>query len=237
LTWIGGFACFFAGVAVAAILLPKDHGRELQLSPPGTEPAQTVANALDERVRLTAADRRELNRTIVAFVRAGVTRDDPAAAWELATPAMRSSATRAQWNAGDLPVLPYPAQISDHPSWNVLTAFRDDVTIDLLLQPRATSKRGPIAFAVELKREKRGGRWLVDSMIPEQSFAPSEPTRVRQPGKVPNGVAPKGKLSPLWFVVPGMLLALIVLVPILVLLNSWRRNRAIARRYRAEQGL
>jgi len=234
LAWIGGFAVFFIGVAVAAVLLPKDHGRELELSPTGTEPAQTVANALDQ-VHLTAADRRAVNRTLVAFVRSGVTRDDPAAAWHLVTAAMRSSGTRKEWNAGELPVLPYPAQISDHPTWNVLTAFPGDVTIDLLLQPRRTSKRGPIAFAVELKR--KSGRWLIDSMVPEQGFEPSEPEKVQQPGKVPNGVPPKGKLSPLWFIVPGMLLALIALVPIFVLLNSWRRSRAIERRYRAEQGL
>jgi hypothetical protein len=38
-------------------------------------------------------------------------------------------------------------------------------------------------------------------------------------------------------VVPGALLVLIVLVPIVVLLNTWRRNRAIERRYRTERGL
>ena len=149
-----------------------------------------------EQVHLTAADRRAVNRTLVAFVRSGVTRDDPAAAWDLATPAMRSSGTRKQWNAGELPVLPYPAQISDHPTWNVLTAFPGDVTIDLLLQPRRTSKRGPIAFAVELKRKERGGRWLVDSMIPEQGFAPSEPEKVEAARRRAEWCAAEGEAEP-----------------------------------------
>jgi len=232
--WFGGFVVFVVGLGVAAILLPKDHGRRFERAPTGTTPAQTV-ETVSEHVRLTAADRRAVNRTLVAFVRSGVTRADPAAAWDLATPAMRSGIKRKEWNSGQLPVFPFPAHIPDEPSWYVLYSFPGDLTIDLLLQPRRGSRRGPIAFAVELKREKRDGRWLVDSMIPEQAFEPSAPAK--KPVKVPNGQGLKGTLSPLWFIVPGALLALIALVPILVLLNTWRRNRAIERRYRAERGL
>src|SRR5206468_4831596 len=134
--------------------------------------------------------------------------------------------------------LPFPAKIPHKLSWSVLSSYPEDLSIDLLLQPRARSKRGPIAFAVELKQTRKHGSWLIDSMIPEQGFEPTSPAgghtkRVA----VPNGQAPKGTLSPLWFVVPGVLLALIALVPIAVLLNTWRRNRAIDRRYRAERGL
>lgn len=234
--WAGGFLVLLAGVAVAAILLPKDHGRTYARVPTGTTPAQTV-EAVVHQVRLTASDRRALNRTLVAFVRTGVTRADPEAAWALATPAMRSGIARARWNGGELPVQPFPARIPDKPSWNLLSAYPGDVTIDLLLQPRPTSKRGPIAFAVELKKHARTGEWLVDSMIPEQAFSPVASGKQPKAVNVPNGKQPKGALSTLWFVVPGALLALIVLVPMLVLLNTWRRNRAIERRYRAERGL
>jgi hypothetical protein len=170
LAWIGaGIACA-VGIGVAALALPKDSGRHYNLEPTGTEPAQTVQNVV-KQVRLTAAERRAVNRTLVAFIRSGVTRKDPAAVWDLVTPAMRSGVNRKQWNAGELPVLPYPATIADDPTWNVLTSYPGDVTIDVVLQPRRGANRGPIAFAVELKKAKQ--RWLVDSMIPEQGFAPS----------------------------------------------------------------
>lgn len=222
-------------LVIAAILLPKDHGQHAELTPTGTEPSQV--EPVTRHVRVTAAERRAVNQTLVAFVRSAVTRDDPAAAWHLATPAMRSSVERKQWNAGELPVQPYPAHIPDEPSWNVLSSYAGDLSIDLLLQPRRGSRRGPIAFAVELKQEKKGGRWLVDSMIPEQAFAPTAPPKTKHPVPIANGRGPKGTLSPKWFIVPGVLLALIALVPVLVLLNTWRRNRAIERRYRAERGL
>jgi len=234
--WTGGFVVVAIGLVVAALLLPKDHGRTYARVPTGTEPAQTV-ETVSKPVRLTAADRRALNRTLVAFVRTAVTRSDPAAAWELATPAMRSGIDRKRWDGGELPVLPFPARIPDKPSWNLLSSYPGDVTIDLLLQPRRTSTRGPIAFAVELKKQPRDGRWLVDSMIPEQAFAPAASAKSPKPVNVPNGKPPAGALSQKWFIVPGVLLALIALVPILFLLNTWRRNRAIERRYRAERGL
>src|SRR5512132_3333462 len=111
LAWIGAAIALTVGIAVAALALPKDNGKKYNLEPTGTEAAQTVENIV-KQVRLSAAERRAVNRTLVAFVRTGVTRADPAAAWELATPAMRSSGTRKEWNAGQLPVLPYPATIA-----------------------------------------------------------------------------------------------------------------------------
>jgi hypothetical protein len=240
LAWLGGLAALSAGVVVAGLVFANNHGTRLQLEPTGTTPPQTVA--VDRPVRVTAAERRAVNRTLVAFVRSAVTRDDPAAAWGLATPAMRSGVNRKQWNEGQLPVAPFPARIPNEPSWSVLSSFAGDLTVDVLLQPRRGSKVGAVAFMVELKRMKGTGRWLVDSMIPEHVFSPAPaPTPTPPAGKTPRHVTvPEqgnhGALSPLWFAVPGALLGMIVLVPIVVLLYTWRRNRAIERRYRAERG-
>jgi hypothetical protein len=235
LAWIGAGIALAIGIVVAVFALPKDSGRHYNLEPTGTEAAQTVANVV-KQVHLTAAERRAVNRTLVAFVRSGVTRKDAAAAWDLATPAMRSGVSRKQWNGGELPVLPYPATIPDNPTWNVLTSYPGDVTVDLLLQPRRGSKRGPIAFAVELKRARE--RWLVDSMIPEQAFAPTPSGgKTAQGGGQEEPVSSRASGNRWLFIVPGALLALIVLVPLVFLLNNWRKHRAIERRYRAERGL
>jgi hypothetical protein len=233
---MGAFIALVIGAVVGVLALPKDNGKRYNLEPTGTEAAQTVQNVV-KQVRLTRAERRAVNSTLVAFVRSGVTRDDPEAAWELATPAMRSAVSRKEWNSGELPVLPFPAKIEDNPTWNVLTSYPGDVTIDLLLQPRAGAKRGPIAFAVELKKAK--ARWLVDSMIPEQGFAPSgggNDKGTKSAGGEEPAPATRGGNNWL-YIVPGSLLALIVILPMFVLLNNWRKHRAIERRYRAERGL
>src|SRR5215467_6630624 len=90
LAWIGGALALTIGIVVGVFALPKSNGRHYNLEPTGTEPVQTVQQII-KQVRLTSADKREVNSTLVPFVRNGVTRDDPAAAWALATPTMRSA--------------------------------------------------------------------------------------------------------------------------------------------------
>jgi len=187
-------------------------------------------------VAVTARERRAVNQTLAAFIRTGVQRADPAAAWELVTPTMRSGISRDEWNRGALPVTPFPARLPKKLEWNVTTSYPGDLTLDLVLQPRTSAKRGPIAFSVELRRA-RDGRWLVDSMAPEQVFGPVEAAPSKASSSSSKSAAPsytRGRLSPLWFVVPGALLGLAVLVPLLIVLLSWRRSRAIERRYRRE---
>ena len=236
--WTGGSLAVAVAIVLLIVFLPKGSVEEH----PGVRPGPVDdVSGVGHQVAVTRAQRRAVNETLVAFIRTGVTRDDPAAAWNLVTPAMRAGVSRADWNDGQLPVTPYPARIAKRPEWSVLTSFKGDLTVDLLLQPKTGAKQGPIAFAVELK-QARDGRWLIDSMAPEHVFAPAEPPSAAQkaPKPLPKNFKPeyaRGRLSPLWFVIPGAVLGLIILVPLLIALLAWRRNRAIERRYRQERGL
>jgi hypothetical protein len=231
LAWLSSLVVVLAGLTVAAILLPKDHGVRYQLNPTGTQ-AQPGYTPPQREVRVSPTERRAVNETLVAFIRTGVTRADPAAAWDLTTPQMRTGITRSDWNRGDLPVHPFPAQIPAVPDWTVITSYPGDLTVDLVLQPRAGSKIGAIAFAVELKR--RGGQWLVDSMVPEQAFGASGPSPKPLPPGF-KGKEPKARLSPLYFLIPGVLLGLVVLVPLSFALLQFWRTRQIERRYRHDR--
>jgi hypothetical protein len=228
LIWMGCAALGVAGVALAAVVLPNQNGDKYQLHATGTALPQTY-DQQQQQVKVTAAIRRDIDSTLAAFIRTGVTREDPAAAWGLATPAMRSGVTHAQWNSGTLPVVPFPAKTGT-PGWTTLTSYPGDVTVDLMLHSRPGTNRGSIAYAVELKRMH--GRWLVDSMVPEQSFSP--PTRKAAKPLPPNYKAqqPKGALGPVWFIVPAILLGIAVLTPIGFGVRSVIRHRAIERRYR-----
>ncbi len=233
LAWGSGALVAFVSLVVLAIALPKSHGKHYRLAPTGTEPVD-VNTVPAKQVRVTPALRREVNRTLVAFVRTAVTRADSAAAWNLVTPLMRIGISRRDWNNGEVPVNPFPAEISDEPSWRVLTSYPRDLTIDLVLQPRSGAHTGAIAFAVEFKR-MRDGRWLDDSMVPEHVFGGSAPAGTTPKVTVTSGAGQHARLSPLWFIIPGSLLGLVIAVPLLVALNAWRRSRAIERRYRRER--
>jgi hypothetical protein len=228
LIWAGCVVLGLVGLVVAAVVLPNQNGSHYQLHATGTGLPQTY-NQQQTQVKVTAAVRRDIDTTLAGFIRTGITRDDPAAAWQLATPAMRSGVTHAQWNSGTLPVIPFPAR-TGKPGWTTLSSYPGDVTVDLMLHSRPGTNRGSIAFAVELKRMH--GRWLVDSMVPEQSFSP--PARKAAKPLPPNFKAtpPRGALGPIWFIVPAILLGIAVLTPIGFGVRSILRHRSIARRYR-----
>lgn len=123
-----------------------------------------------ETIRMTPTLRREINATLDRFVPAAVLREAPMEAYELSTPALRSSATRAQWRNGEIPV--YPLRVEEGSNlhgWRLNFAVENNVNVDLMLQASKEEKEvSGIAYTVDLKRV--GGRWLVESFFPTAEF-------------------------------------------------------------------
>jgi hypothetical protein len=230
LTWLGALALVAAGVAAIVVFVPSQHAIRVGAT---SGPPQLVTHA--QRVRLSPADRRAILRTLDRFVPAAVRREDPAAAYDLVTPSMRQGTTRAQWARGRIPVYPYPARGTDFSGWGSLESHRNAVDLDLYLQPqRGHADTGPIVVGVALKRI--GGRWLVDSFYPKQVFGPVAPPPpvATVIARAPELGATKGRLSPLWFVVPGVMLGLFVVVGLAFVFASLFRNRRAVRRIKLE---
>lgn len=220
-----------AGSAAALILL-LPGGRPapsetLRAGPP-------AVNRARRSVHLTPRDRAAINETLDRFVPAAAGRRDPAAAWELAGPGLRAGSTRADWLAGRLPVFPFQARDTRFHGWQLLYSYRDEVGLDLLLQPRDIERKGAMAVSVRLARS--GPRWLVDGWYPVALF---EPPQARQWVTGPPDFAAggwtkagqfagkpvRGRLDAGWLLLPAALLGLGVLVPLgLVLAASLRRR-------------
>jgi hypothetical protein len=238
LVWIGVVLVFAVALVLAILSLPE-HGRRFTETF-SNEPSQVVVN--EKPVPVTPALRRQVNATLVPFVANAVTRKDPVAAWDLATRAMKTGTTRADWARGNLPVFPYPAIPAQARDWTVISSVKDDVVADLVFQPPKGSKRGPVEFNVELKAVGKGRsrRWLVDSFIAIRTYETSASAKPKKPAKAlpattkPN--YPKGRLSTAWFLIPGVLLGLIVLIPIGIAIVNWRRGVRAERAYRAGRG-
>jgi hypothetical protein len=231
LTWLGGLALVAAGVAAIVVFVPSQHA--IRVGEKSGRP-QLVTHA--QRVRLSPADRRAILRTLDRFVPAAVRREDPAAAYDLVTPSMRRGTTRAQWARGRIPVYPYPARGTQFSGWGSLESYQNAVSLDLYLQPQAGhADTGPIVAGVALKRIN--GRWLVDSFYPKQVFGPvatPPPPVATVAARAPEPGATKGRLSPAWFVVPGVMLGLFVVVGLAFVFASLFRNRRAARRIKLE---
>ena len=234
--WTLPFVLVAVSFAVLIASLPSEN-EELSEEPAPVPPAARVTEDvpdLGRRVSVTPATRREVNSVLTRFVRHAVVRDDPEAAWDLATPGLKAGQTRAEWRRGDLPVFPFPAKVDEATGWYVLESFENDLLVSLLMHARPGTKRGAIAYQVELKRvgNGRNRRWLVDAFVPERVYAPTAEKPTRAAARDEPSSVPTARLSPLWFAVPGVLLSLIVLVPVSVAVLNWRRGRRADKAYR-----
>ena len=205
-----------AGVWGLSMLLPAPE--RISAEPTGQGSNRFVAR--ERQVPLRRADRRSIDRTLDAFVPAAVERKDPLAAYRLVTPAMRRSATRAEWRRGEIPVYPYPA--SERRSWTLNFSFPGYVSLDLFVQPRKGADTGPIAFTVVLRRSAER-RWLVESFFPTAMFPKPEDggQPLAQPDLSPANVTGtsqtgKARLSAVFFLIPFAFMGLALGIPLVM---------------------
>jgi hypothetical protein len=173
------------------------------------------------------AQLRAIRVLLRSFVPEAVGRVHPGRAWDLATPAMRSTTTRAEWRQGTLPVFPYPVRETTY-GIRPIAVTPTDVTFDLMIQPKPGSNAGVEVYTTEVRRI--GGRWLVDSMAASAQFAgPGGPATITaQPDFAPHiqGIDHHKNLSGGWVFVPIALISLPLIAAPLGILLLWRRNRA-----------
>jgi hypothetical protein len=101
--------------------------------------------------------------TAQRFIQTAVLRADVAAAWPLTTANVRGGLTRAQWDTGAIPVVPYPRQKFGGAKFKIDRSRQRDILLEVLL---TSHKLGvaPIDQFVELV--PRHGRWLVQDFTP-----------------------------------------------------------------------
>ena len=97
------------------------------------------------------------------FIQTAVLRTDVAAAWPLVTPKVRAGLTRAQWNTGTIPVVPYPSEKFGGAKFKIDRSRQRDILIEVLL---SSHKLGVAPIDDFLELVPRGGRWLVQDFSP-----------------------------------------------------------------------
>lgn len=187
----------------------------------------TATPAVAAGPTIPKAELRAIRVLLRSFVPEAVGREHPGKAWDLATPAMRSTTTRAQWMQGSLPVFPYPVAKTAY-GIRPITVSPGDVTFDLMVQPRPGSNAGVEVYTTEVQRI--GGRWLVASMAASAQFAgPGGPATITaQPDFAPHiqGNPHHINLSSKWALVPLALISIPLIAAPLGIFVLWRRGRA-----------
>jgi len=231
LLWAGSAAVVTVGVAATIALLPS-RASEPTDGAKSSAPAQVISTP--KSVPLTAVRRRMITKILDEFVPAAVERREPEKAYRLVTPSFHAGVTRAEWNRGNLPILPFDARDDRHVGWILRYSFPREISVDVLLQPSRREKLGAQAFTVVFK--PRAGRWLISEFVPVASFAPEKksPRILASPDFQPNMVegVTRSRLDAKWLVVPIAVLALTPLVALFVLIRSKLAERRALRSYR-----
>ncbi len=117
------------------------------------------------------AEREAAEQTLARFVPSAIIRRQLGRSWPLATPHMRAGTSRADWLAGDLPVVPYPAAAYRTFGVTLKYQYKGILGYDVLVLPRendAGDAAGQQVYACELHDVH--GSWLVDFCYPRKTL-------------------------------------------------------------------
>ena len=187
-------------------------------------------------VKMAAAERREVIATAARFVQTAVRRDHAERAYELAGPGLRAGTTPAEWQGGDIPVVPYPV---DDARWKFDYSYQDEIGLQVAVFPEPGASVPPAVFNMSLRAVGKGAtqRWLVDSWAPRGGGG-SRPSRSEgSPFGVDLHPPPQAStsLGAAWLLVPAGLIALALLVPAALLVLERVRSRRAQRAYDASR--
>lgn len=134
-----------------------------------SKPAKVIRTP--KTVRQTPQALAAAQSTLGRFVRSAFIRRDLAASWPLATEHMRIGTSHADWLAGDLPVVPYPAAAFRTFGLTRKYSYRNVLGYDVLVLPQETkagNAAGQQVYECELHDVR--GRWLVDFCYPRKTL-------------------------------------------------------------------
>ena len=209
-----------------------------------------VANYVQpKRSPFTRAEQRAVHPVLAQFIKYAVAREDPAKAWDVAGPDLRSGLTRKEWDTGAIPVVNYPAAHKGLGSWSyVKYSYTNTVGLEVFVFPKPGSGYSAMTADAEVVKD-HDGRWLVNYWMPERFHGPAAvSTKHVKAGKKTAGAHAKKSTTQktaaapsstagqpprtrgIWLAVPLGLLSLIILAPLALLLVGWVRNRRAAAR-------
>lgn len=198
-----------------------------------SEPPALVDPA-PKAVVLTGEDRNAARVVAARFIDTAVLRQRIGDSWEITAPTLRQGLTRKEWQSGNIPVQPYPAEAVQGIKYSVDWSGVDHIYLKVAIIPKETAAVGGQAFDMGLRRKgpTADHRWLVDYWVPtglgQQSPAKQAAAAKLSPPEL------KPRLPVGWIFAPiGIFAAFIVGIPLVLAVRGWRRTVRANRAYRA----
>ena len=158
-------------VIIVALLIAFDRNSGHSTATPIDESKQAKVIRTPKTVKQTPEARAAAEATLDAFVKSAVIRRNLASSWPLATPHMKIGTSHADWLAGNLPVVPYPA--SAFRTFGLTPKYSDKGILgyDVLVLPKQTKTAEAAGQQVyECELHDLHGRWLVDFCYPRKTL-------------------------------------------------------------------
>jgi hypothetical protein len=168
LAWASVASVVVLGVA-ALIVFEPNTGHPFDTAINEHQRAQVFR--LPKTVKATPAQKAAAVATLERFVRSAIIRRNLDDSWPLATPHMKLGVSHADWLAGNLPVVPYPASAYRTAGFTLKEQYKGILDYDVLVLPKETKAAqlvGQQVYSCEL--DELHGAWLVDSCYPRKTL-------------------------------------------------------------------
>jgi hypothetical protein len=233
--WAIGGGIALAAVVAIALLVPNHKPANPDAR--GAEGSAQLATAGPKK-HLSPADRHAVNVLLDRFMPAALTGRDPATAWALAGPELRSGSTLAAWRAGTSPIPRYPVLEKTFHHWQTIEVGRRYVIFNILLHAVPSAHLGSFVFSGEVV--KRNGRWLVNRIY-TIAIMNQEPSKTHEIGPAdfkappPTSQTPSGSpaLGNIGIVPVVSIIGLVLLIPLGLGIGAFVRARRWRRMVRA----
>jgi hypothetical protein len=154
-------AALLLGALVGCVLFSIALARDDAAPKPRRDDRQSVPLKLEARA------------TAAGFIRTAVIRKNLRRAWRISGPGVRQCLTLGQWMTANIPVLPYPADVS-RSRIRIESSHPTEASLEVTLKPKPGSIDTPQVFYLGLTKGGTGApsRWVVDSWT---AAAPASP--------------------------------------------------------------
>ena len=225
MSWLLGIGLVAGAIAAAVVMIPGS-----KRAPEVFTKAPPKVYKTPQPVVLDRKGRAEVVFVASNFVKTAVRRNHVDASWEMTDPSLKQGFTRREWATGNIPVVPYPA--AGIRQLQVDWSYRNDVALDIVLAPTASSHLPPKSFMIELKRSGSPAHrhWLVASWAPH---GVSEASMLGDAAKDAGPIPKATSLSSRWLLVPLLLVfGMILTVPIVLGVRERVRGARAERAHR-----
>jgi hypothetical protein len=105
------------------------------------------------------------------FVKDAVLREHPAATWSMVEPKVRTGTSRAEWNAGNMPVPQFTRKYYAGAGMHVVRSRQREILLDMLVASNDPLAANNLETLIEFKPQPGGG-WKISYVAPRGSQPP-----------------------------------------------------------------